>query len=158
MPLKCATICRATIRDSGLCFMRYFLDTNIFLRFLIEENKKTFNDCQRLFSLIEQWKIKAFTSSYVMAEIVWVLLSFYKFDKNKIIEALRVSQAAGISINDQADFNLALTLFEKYNVKFIDCLIASQKAVQNKKVAIVSYDQDFDKFGVKRIEPDQIKN
>ncbi|MFH1713288.1 MAG: PIN domain-containing protein [Candidatus Jacksonbacteria bacterium] len=136
--------------------MPYFLDTNIFLRFLIKENKKTFNDCERLFSLIEQGKIKAVVSSYVMAEIVWVLLSFYKFDKNKIIEALRVFQAAGISIKDQVDFNLTLILFEKYKVKFIDCLIASQKAVQNKKMTIISYDQDFDKFRVKRIEPDQI--
>ena len=139
--------------------MEYFLDSNIFLRFLVpdDNNPKFFSDCKKLFNYIETRKITVSTASYIYAEIVWVLKSFYHFKKHKIIEALRVFEASSISIDNRVDQKFVLDLFEKYNVKFIDCLIASHKDIQKGAMAIVSYDKDFDVLGIKRFEPQDVK-
>ena len=51
---------------------------------------------------------------------------------------------------------MAIELFEMYSVKFIDCLLASSKLVQKGDAVILSYDRDFDKLGVRRVEPKDI--
>jgi hypothetical protein len=51
---------------------------------------------------------------------------------------------------------LATELFQTHNVKFIDCLLASSKRVQENKAAVFSYDRDFDKLGVPRVESKDI--
>lgn len=138
--------------------MKYFLDSNVFLRFLIHNpaNEEIFEDCKRLFERIEQKKINCITASWVFAEIVWVLKSVYGFRKQQIITALRVCAASPIVIDNTVDHTLALSLYEKQKVKFIDCLIASHPQLQNKDITIISYDTDFDKLGVKRTEPEKL--
>ena len=131
--------------------MKYFFDTNIFLRFLIPDNQQMFEDCRRLFNLIEKGKVKAIGSSYIFGEIVWVLQSFYRFPKSKIASALKTFVVRGIHLEDETNMMLAIQLFEKYPVKFIDCLIVSLPEIQKGKMTIVSYDKDFDTIGVKRV-------
>lgn len=115
-----------------------------------------FEDCRRLFGLIEKGKIEATASSYIFGEIVWVLQGFYRFPKLKIASALKTFVARGIRLEDKTNMMLAIQLFEKYPVKFIDCLIVSLPKIQRGEMTIVSFDKDFDKLGVKRVEPRQI--
>ncbi len=51
---------------------------------------------------------------------------------------------------------VALEYFEAHNVKFIDALIASGPSFVKGEFILVSYDHDFDKLGIQRIEPDKI--
>lgn len=133
--------------------MRYFLDTNIFLRFLVPDDENAHAACKLLFQRINEKKIRAATSSLVYAEIVWVLQSFYKFPKQKIAEALKVFSAAGIMFHDRVELSHAIDLYEAHNVKFIDALLASHPLLQSGEAVMVSYDTDFDKLGIRRIEP-----
>ena len=48
---------------------------------------------------------------------------------------------------------VAVDYFERYQIKFIDCLLASSRRIQEERAAIVSYNRDFDKPGVRRVEP-----
>ncbi|OGF21685.1 hypothetical protein A2Y83_03480 [Candidatus Falkowbacteria bacterium RBG_13_39_14] len=68
---------------------KYFLDTNIFLRFLIQDEISKVAECQKLFEFIESGEIKAITSSLVLAELTWTGLSFYKIKKNAMVDILR---------------------------------------------------------------------
>lgn len=105
-------------------------------------------------NLVRQNKIKAITSSLVLAEIDWVLESFYHFKKTEAIEGLKsILKLRGLRIIDKMDISLAIEIYEKYNIKFIDALIASNSQIYQKKVIVVSYDKDFDKIGVIRKEP-----
>lgn len=137
--------------------MLYFIDTNIFLRVLVKENEEVFKDCQKFLNLISQNKIKAFTSTIIFSEIDWVLESFYKFPKEKVIGGLNsILKLKNLKIKDSFNPNLAIEIYEKFSVKFIDALIASNLRIFNKEAVIVSYDKDFDKIGVKRMEPSKI--
>lgn len=134
----------------------YFIDTNIFLRVFIKENETMNRECIALLHAIEQKKIKAFTSSIVIAEIHHVMASVYSQEKNIITNALKsITGISNLSIIDDMDVSVALSLFTSHAVKFTDCLIASSKTLQNNGI-IISYDKDFDKLKITRIEPHEI--
>lgn len=137
--------------------MNYFLDTNIFLRILIKEDKKTFNDCFCLFKLIKEAKIKVCASGLILTEITWVLKKFYKFSKEDIIKVLKgILNLRGLKFIESVNIQKAIELYSKNNIKFVDCLISSNKYISNKKIKIISYDKDFDKIKVIRVEPAEV--
>jgi len=135
----------------------YFLDTNIFLRVLIKEDLKTFQECLRLLQLVKDNQIEAITSSLVLAEIGWTLKSFYQVPRNKIITMLQaIINLRGLKIIDDYDPQLALKFLKQFNVKLIDAFIASIKPIAQKKWIIVSYDKDFQKFPILSQNPKQV--
>ncbi len=139
--------------------MKYFVDSNIFLRFLIQENPKVFNDCSNFLKMIKMGKINAVTSDLVVSEIVWVMDSFYNKSKLEIVKGVGgIVKINNLKLVEDYNTNLALEIFSTKNVKFIDALIASNSKIQMKKITVVSYDKDFDKLGVKRLEPSDIIN
>ena len=125
----------------------YFIDTNIFLRVLIEEDPIAHEQCIRLLELVKRNKLKAQTGTIVLAEVMWTLLSHYKLSKQKATDSvLSILNLRGLKIVDNYDHRLAVNLFSKYSVKYIDCLIASDLQIHNKQTTIVSYDNDFKKL------------
>lgn len=138
---------------------KYFLDTNIFLRALIKENKTSFKDCCQLLKMIKLNQIKAVTASLILAEIVWTLSSYYQFPKKKVVRAIKgIINLRGLKIVDNYSPLISLDLFSQKKVKYIDTLIVSIEEIQTKKWAVVSYDKDFDKLRVTRKEPREIRN
>ena len=137
--------------------MIYFIDSNIFLRVMIKENPRSFNDCYSFLQAVKQNKIDAITNSLVLAEINWTLSSFYKISKQEIIERIKgILQLRGLKIIDSFDHLLGLKLYENHSIKYIDSLIASNKDIFAKKICIISYDADFDKLKLLRKEPHEV--
>jgi predicted nucleic acid-binding protein len=140
--------------------MPYFIDTNIFIRVIVRDDEKKFKDCLQLLQLVKTHKIDAITSSLIKSEVEWVLRSFYKLSREEIIKQISYIEniTTMVSLNVILDRN-ALGLYSKFPVKYVDAQIASIPEIRNKEWTIVSYDHDFDKLGVKRLEPaDVVKN
>lgn len=134
-----------------------FIDTNIFLRILTKDNKKMFSDCVELLTAVKVGKIEAFTSTLVLSEIVWTLGTTYDFSRERIANAIKsIINISGMKIVEGHEIILAMDFFERFSVKFIDSLIASISNIQRGNWVLVSYDKDFDKLGVKRLEPSEI--
>ena len=137
--------------------MNYFIDTNIFLRVLIKDDEKTFSGCIRFLELVREDKIKAFTSSLVLAEACWTLLSYCHFPKGRTVKALEsILALKNLKIIDSFDPYLAIDFYSGKSVKFIDSLIASLIKSEKRKFVVISFDKDFDKLGVYRVEPKKI--
>lgn len=136
---------------------KYFLDTNIFLRTLIEEDATSFEDCFQVLILVKTNKIKAVTASLILAEVAWTLSSYYRFPKRKVVRALKsIINLRGLKIIDNYNSFISIELYSRKNVKYIDTLIASIKEIEAKKWVVISYDKDFDKLGLIRKEPKEI--
>ncbi len=136
---------------------RYFIDSNIFLRTIVQENQKVFKDCRSFLQLIKGNQIKAYTCGLVLAEVLWVLSSYYHVKKPGLIEALKsILNLRGLRVIDKIDYLAAEKIYEKFNVKFIDAVIASVAITDSTRWLIVSYDRDFDRIGINRKEPGQI--
>lgn len=137
--------------------MFYFVDTNIFIRVLIGDNKRQYTECLMFLKALKENKISAVTNTVVLSEIAWTLTSYYKIPKIQVIKSLRgLLQVRGLKIIDNYDHMLALDIYEKYVMKYIDALIMSNEAFFKKELVIVSYDRDFDKLKLVRKEPKEI--
>src|SRR3990167_2121358 len=114
--------------------MIYFIDTNIFLRVLVQDDIKLAKDCIQLLKNVKEGKLKAVTNSLVLAEIVWTLQSFYKLSKRQTVRALKgILNLKGLTIRDQYNPQDAIFIYEKRKVKYIDAAIASIEQIMAKK-------------------------
>ena len=134
----------------------YFIDSNVFLRVLVKEDETSFRSCVKLLEKVNNKKMQALTSDLVLAEVSWVLNSYYDFSKLKVISALEgIVNLTGLKIKNTTDISTAIDLYKNNKVKFIDALIASDKMLALNGI-VISYDKDFDKLGIKRKEPAQV--
>lgn len=135
----------------------YLIDSNVFLRGIIQDDKRAGQDCMSLFRAIAEGTCEVYIPTLVFAEIQFVLKSFYGFEKPKMVEALAsVMAIQNLQIYDDCSMLTALELFSKYTIKFFDCLLASSKRVQEGEAGVLSYDHEFDKLGIRRVEPDDL--
>lgn len=124
---------------------KIFLDTNIWLRFILEDNEQA-KDCKELITQIEAGKWRVYASSIVMLEINFVLSSVYKIKRNKVLGDLEaILKTRNLTLIEKTDFQQALKYYRQYGIKLSDCLICAQVP---KKMILVSYDQDFKKLPV----------
>lgn len=123
---------------------KIFLDTNIWLRYFLNDEKKQFIDCQKLLSLNETGKLRIYTSTICLLEIVYTLSSFYKITRNQIIINLEeILSSRNLTLIERTNFPKTLEFFKKHQIKFTDCLIASQLPP---KTILCTYDADFKKI------------
>lgn len=123
---------------------KIFIDTNVWLRFLTVDDKEKFIYCDKLISLIEEGKIRSYTSNVVLLEVAYTLKTFYRIDQKQIISDIRAIIAGrNMTLIEKTDFGEALILFQKYRLGLADCLIATQLP---KGTIFCTYDQDFRKL------------
>ncbi|MDO8576893.1 MAG: PIN domain-containing protein [Candidatus Daviesbacteria bacterium] len=137
--------------------MKVFIDTNIFIRFFTHDLEEKVPECERLIELIQDGKVKPCISNIVILELIFVLTRQYKFKKESVLKALKkLLSLRNIMVVEVTKTEGALQLFMKHNIKYTDCLIATQIP---KGVTLVTYDSDFSKIpALKPITPAEIFN
>lgn len=136
---------------------KFFLDTNIFLRIVAKDDAVKLLECEKLIEKIKSGSILAITSSLVLAEVVWTCQKGFRLTKSEAFEiAKSIMSIKNLKFQEKQQISLAMDLFEKQNVKFVDCLIASHPEIATGKMAVISYDKDFDILGLERVEPAQL--
>lgn len=134
--------------------MTYLLDSNVFLRVLVKEDEKDFRESFELLEKVKKAEIKAITAGVILAEVGWVLKSYYLLDRKDVAGKLAgIYRLAGLKIVDDYDWIEAIELYEKFNVKLLDAVLATMPGSAAKKWTIVSYDEDFKKLPVKWLAP-----
>ncbi len=114
-----------------------FVDTNVFLRFFVKDVKSFYRKAKELFEKAEKREVKLETSDLVIAEIVWVLESYYGFSKVEIKEVVdTILETKNIKMANNARVKEAIGLYASEKMDFIDAYnIAYIKAKDYKKVA-----------------------
>jgi predicted nucleic acid-binding protein len=98
-----------------------FVDTNVFLRFLTNDDPGRADRARLLFQRAIDGELSLSTSLLVLAEIVWTLESFYRLDKKDI--AAKVEAIVSTPNLECPDADLLLQALDFYatkNVDFID--------------------------------------
>jgi len=92
-------------------------------------------------------------SPVIVAETVYILLSFYGVERKEAVEKLlMLLRQPGLKIRDAAQVFSALERLRATHAVFADAFLAAGGASEN--VAVASFDRDLDKFpDVKRFEP-----
>jgi predicted nucleic acid-binding protein len=130
---------------------RRLVDTNLIVRFLVQDHEKHSKAAGRLFDACDRGEIVIAVLPAVLAECVFVLESFYEHPRGDIASVLgRLISSPGVEIGGVAIHLDALSRYHKTNVHFVDCLIAATASAEGTPVA--TFDQDFRKFADVRVE------
>lgn len=121
-----------------------FIDTNIFLRYLVDDRSLQHKESIALIEACESGKFRPYTSSVVISELIFVLTKLYKLPKKEVVGSIdKLLLIRNLTLIDKTNTPTALAFYRKFNVKFGDCLIASQIP---SPAALITYDRDFSKF------------
>jgi len=130
---------------------RRFVDTNLIVRYLVQDQEKHAKAAGRLFDGCDRGDVVIVVLPTVLAECVFVLESFYEHPRGDVASALgRLISSPGVEFGGTAIHLDALNRYGKTKVHFVDCLIAAAAVAENTQVA--SFDQDFRKFADVRVD------
>jgi predicted nucleic acid-binding protein len=132
---------------------RLRIDANVLLRFLTGEPEDMAESAARLMRRAEEGDVLLVLSPLVVAEIVWVLKSFYRRSAAEIADVLvPLLSADGLEVKDREILVGALELARDKNVDFVDAVIALE-AVRNDET-VCSFDEtDFRRLPASWVSP-----
>ena len=101
------------------------LDTNVLVRFLVEDDKKQAAKASRLIETAISEGQELFVADVVLCELVWVLSRSYKVQRSVIVETLQQLLRAGhLAFRDEDVLHRAINRFAKGKGDFADYVIA----------------------------------
>jgi len=131
-----------------------FLDTNIFIRFLTDDVPEKADACEKIFKKAVEKEETLFTTDLVIAEIVWVLESFYELPKKEVQDKVeKILNTTNLTCPNKDLILNALILYGEKNIDYIDAcnaLILKENGIEE----IYSYDKHYDRIDwLTRLEP-----
>lgn len=114
------------------------IDTNLIIRFLVNDNPKKVS---RVEKLLKDKNNKNILLDTVVAEIIWVLSSYYSLNKPDIVEKIKALIHVDTIECNAFLINRALTLWEEYSISYIDAYLAAVSELGN--ITLYTYDQNF---------------
>lgn len=118
-----------------------FVDTNVFLRFLTNDVPQQAAAAEALFRRAAAGEARLTTNSMVLAELVWVLESYYRLTRSEVRErVLAVANMQGLHLPDVDVVTDAAFVYETSRVDFIDAYNACWMR-QHKLTQVVTFDE-----------------
>jgi uncharacterized protein len=130
-----------------------FLDTNILLRHLLQDDPEQSPKASAFLKRIEEGSVKVRTADTVIFETVFTLQKAYRQPKQAIAAALLpLLDLPGIVLPNKRRIREAFSLYVEQNLPFADAYHAVLMEVLH-LTEIVTFDTDFDKIkGITRVK------
>lgn len=126
------------------------LDTNILTRFFLADHPTLSLKAKDIFLRAQKGEIRIYLDEVVVAEIVWLLSSFYKLEKEKIAQQLLELVSQTWVINPRKKLIMqTLEFYSKSNLHYIDCWIYSVSREISGK--LTTFDRKLEKLSDKTI-------
>ncbi len=131
----------------------YLLDTNLLLRFLLNDHPAHGAAAKKLFDDAASGSLTLHIPFIAITEAVFTLQSYYRVDRSDIGRGmLTVLTAVGVRLTAPPWVLDAVDLFRTRNVSFGDACIAAEAGVR--QLTVASFDRGLDKIpGIRRHEP-----
>ncbi len=114
------------------------LDTNLIIRFLVNDDPKKVSRVEKLLADKSNTNILLDT---IVAEIIWVLSSYYSLNKSEIIEKIKALIHLDSIDCNAVLLNKALSVWEENNISYIDSYILAVAKLGN--IPLFSYDGEL---------------
>jgi predicted nucleic acid-binding protein len=130
-----------------------FLDTNILLRHLLQDDPEQSPKASAFLKQIEEGSVKVRTADTVIFETVFTLQKAYRQPKAAIRDALLpLIDLPGIELPNKRRFRKVFSLYVDTNLPFADAYHAVLME-QLHLTEVVTFDTDFDKIeGITRVK------
>ena len=105
---------------------RAVIDTNLLVRYLTEDDAAKANDVRRLLVRAGKGEVRLLVPSVVIAELVWVLQSYYKLERQEIGPLLHaILHTRGLEVGDKALVADAVAVYLDTSMDFIDAWVVA---------------------------------
>lgn len=125
------------------------VDTDILVRFFTNDDQVKALRFERFLRSERKMTVTVVT----VAEVYWVLSSFYRFSKKKILDCLEALVSKPNILCPKLLLLETVTILRRYNLSFVDAFTAAY-SLSKHQGQVLSYDKGFAKVkGVRRVEP-----
>ncbi|MCL5670364.1 MAG: PIN domain-containing protein [Acidobacteria bacterium] len=123
------------------------------MRFLTGDDPRKAEACRRLVQKAVDGELVLRTHALILAEVVWVLESYYKLPRQEIATKLEmILNTPNLSVAESDVFARAVEIYSQSGIDLADCFVAALAAAEGS--LLLSYDRDFDEIeGLIRREP-----
>ena len=127
---------------------RAFIDANVILRYLTKDPPEMAEAALKTFRDAKNGKVFLLVTNLTVAEVVWVLESFYRYSKNQIAETLtEFLLCDGLEVESLDLLIEALALYQEKNLDFADAFLAVT-ALQKGTPTIYSFDAHLNRVDI----------
>jgi len=124
---------------------KYIVDTNVFLRFLLKDNKKYFNQAKKYFTRAKEHKTTLILLPSVVFEIDYVLRGVYSLPRKESAEILSsLVKSPDLEIKERKILIEAVEKYKKINIDLVDIYLSV--VAKQQKAKVLSFDKDFKKI------------
>ncbi len=121
------------------------IDTNILLRFLLQDHSQHFAYTKSLFHKAALGKIKIYLDEVIVAEAIWVLTTHYDTDKLEAAQKLTKFINQHWVKNPRKKVILkALLLYSSTNLSYVDCWVLTVS--KHQKLKLETFDKALQKL------------
>ncbi len=122
----------------------FFIDANVIVHHLLDDHPILSPQAKKLFIQAQSGKIQMYFDEVIVAEVVWVLKSFYKLPKEDIIKQLQNIISQPWVVNPRKKLIIdSLRQYVATNLSYIDCWALTVS--KNKKIKLETFDKDLQK-------------
>lgn len=130
-----------------------FVDSSVLLRYFTGDDAEKAERCRDLLENAGAGNFELHVSHLLFAESAWTMRSFFGLSRQSIAERLAdLATLRSIKIHERDLIGDAVETYARNNVNFVDAYFAAEMKRHGIR-SIYSYDKDFDKLGVRRVEP-----
>ena len=127
----------------------WFVDTNVFLRFLTIDDRGQHGQAVRLFEAAGRGECRLVTGPPVLFELAWTLRAAYKAPKERVLEILSaVFATPGLVLTDAPVVAQALSLAGTTGSEFADAYVAANGRAAGCSGVATFNRKDFARLGV----------
>ncbi len=127
------------------------LDTNILIRFFTQDNKVMAERVEVLFKNAKRNEL--IIPDVILAEMVWVLESFYELPKIEIIEKIQALLSLDVVQINRRIIRKTIEYYENHNISYTDAYLLGFSSVEIKQGNVYSFDKGLQKIESRVIEP-----
>lgn len=124
--------------------MNEILDTNVLLRFLVGDNTKQQKQAEKWFAQAEKGKKKIVVEPLVIAEVCFVLESFYQKKRKETAEALEIFLSQRWLKVQEREILLALWSWYRRGLHFVDSFLLAWVKVN--EGSLLTFDRQLSKL------------
>ena len=120
------------------------IDTNIVVRFLVNDNDEQFLQSRNIITKIEKGTLSAVLLSEVVMEVLFVMTKYYGATLADVVEDLKLLLSLPGMVNrDKRILITALETMVRHRIDYVDALICAKTQLQSYEW--ISFDADLTK-------------
>jgi len=131
----------------------WFVDANVFLRFLTVDDEGQHHKAARLFEAAVRGECRLVTGPPVLCELAWTLRAAYKVPRERGLEILSaVFAMPGLTLTDAPLVADALTLAAATGSEFADAYVAASARAAGCSGVATFNRKDFTRLGIEQAQ------